>query len=31
MGSDNRYLFARPMPLAELKKLPDRLPVDPAT
>jgi diguanylate cyclase (GGDEF)-like protein/PAS domain S-box-containing protein len=25
------YLFARPMPLAELKKLPDVLPVDPAT
>jgi|AntRauTorcE11898_2_1112593.scaffolds.fasta_scaffold02095_6 diguanylate cyclase (GGDEF)-like protein/PAS domain S-box-containing protein len=25
------YLFARPMPLAELKKLPDLLPVDPAT
>ncbi len=25
------YLFARPMPLAELKKLPDVLPVNPAT
>ena len=25
------YLFARPMPLAELKNLPDFLPVDPAT
>lgn len=25
------YLFARPMPLAELKKLPDLLPVNPAT
>ncbi|EAZ97371.1 hypothetical protein MELB17_21280 [Marinobacter sp. ELB17] len=24
------YLFARPMPLAELKKLPDFLPVNPA-
>jgi len=25
------YLFARPMPLAELKKIPDILPADPAT
>jgi len=25
------YLFARPMPLAELKKLPDLLPVTPTT